>query len=160
MASGTLSMPSRSPLNELNDLLTAYIAVHDDVFSRSFRRIIPIPRIFQPIDWCGHRQALAEISDGIEKNAAKIGALVADESASSIHDAGTACITYCEALNDAVTKLHAICSRMETKANGSSSYSAQQYRDDLADYRAAESLYCELGDVMNMAFSVLRPYFT
>lgn len=152
-------MRTRSPLNELNDLLSAYIAVHDDVFSRSFRRIIPIPGIFQPIDWHG-QEVLAAIADGIEANTAEIASLVAKESdVSPVHDAVTACACYSEALHDAVRRLHAICSRMEGKANGSCAYSMPEYREDLAKYRAAEQQYYELGDVMNMAFSVLRPYF-
>lgn len=156
-----------SSLYELNDVLSAFIAVHNDVFSKSLRRIIPIPGIFRPVDFNGHCQVLAEISKRIETIAARFGELrISDvgelrdgDSASSIHNALMMSMTYCEALNDAVKKLRLISSNLEKKASGSATYSKKRYCDDLKAYRAAETIYYELGDAMNTSFSILRAYF-
>jgi hypothetical protein len=153
-------MGIHSLLVEINDLLSAYVAIHDDVFSASWRRIVPIPGIFKAIDWKAHQSELHAIADSIEVKCSEVSALISNEpNSSSVHNAGTACVRYCNALHDAVTKLHGICTRMLAKANGTTPYTAKQYNADFAEYQAAVDDYYSLGDAMNMASSVLRRYF-
>lgn len=40
--------------HDVNDLLTRYIAIHDDIFRASWRRFIPIPGLFQKINYQQH----------------------------------------------------------------------------------------------------------
>jgi hypothetical protein len=40
--------------HDVNEVLTRYIAIHDDIFPASWGRIIPIPGLFQAIDFRRH----------------------------------------------------------------------------------------------------------
>ena len=46
-----------------NDLLSQYVAIHDDVFKTSIRHIIPIPGIFKAIDFGEHLKKIENRSE-------------------------------------------------------------------------------------------------
>ena len=61
-----------------NDLLSQYVAIHDDVFKTSIRHIIPIPGIFKAIDFGEHLKKIENIIPELENCDKKIKSFVGD----------------------------------------------------------------------------------
>ena len=56
----------------INDLLSQYVAIHDDVFKTSIRHAIPIPGIFKVIDFNAHLEKIENINSRLENYDNKI----------------------------------------------------------------------------------------
>ncbi len=143
----------RFHLLRLNELLSAYIGIQDDVFSRSIRRLIPIPGIFKRIDFAAHKANLKLIAEEVADTAQFFHKLRIDRP--DVRQAIVTVQTYIKALHTAVTQLQTICCRLNAKADGGS-YPAGDYNLDMAAYSKSVKEYYSFGDEMNAAFSILK----
>lgn len=146
----------RLRFRQLNELLSAYIEIHTDIFAGSIRCIMPIPGIFKRIDFAAHEANLKMIGNEIEGLAESFRSLPSEHPGTS--QAVAAVHAYTHALKDAVAQLRAICVRVKAKADGLP-YPMQEYRRDVRAYKRSVQEYYSLGEQMNAAFSILRVQF-
>jgi len=114
---------------EIHDILQEYIKIHNDIFKYSLRRIIPFSGIFEATDYGKHYEnlnSLKERLNGIIRTLDKeseFGALIKQ---------------YAEALLDTILCLRIMCEKLYEKSQGNlKAYTWQQYRKDLAVYKAS-----------------------
>ena len=126
---------------EVHELLTRYIQIHNDVFKSSIRRIIPIPGIFQSIDYGKHYANLTALTNELE--AIISGITVNDEFADALRK-------YAQALFQTISSLREICRKLYEKSQGDmNSYPKSQYEADLAEYHSYERTYRAFGKRLN-----------
>ena len=127
----------------VNGILSRYVAIHDEIFSFSWRKIIPIPGLFKAIEYPRHRDELgllaAQLADVLDSPADECLPLVFGH--------------YVDALLRTVIALRDLCSRLADKAEGDS-YPMAQYNSDVASYKALVNEYLQLGAVLNQHLGV------
>jgi hypothetical protein len=131
----------------LGGLLHRYIAVHDHIFKFSLRRSIPIPGIFQPIDFQQQFESLRFIEMDLQRILEDIG-----ESPLARAGAGIRFLAYGAALSAAIAQLREICGSLFQKADGRVPYSTSEYQQDLAEYQQRVARYQQLGVDINVLF--------
>jgi len=103
-------MNSKQQLMEMslnvNNLLLQYVAIHNDVFKTSIRRIIPLPFIFNTIDFEGHHGKAENILSQLEEANASIGKILCEYDAVERE--------YLELLSQYVTALIETVKRLKT----------------------------------------------
>jgi hypothetical protein len=141
---------------EVHQILSDYIPVHDDLFKASWRRAIPIPGIFQAIDFGAHRERLSQLHTDIESLIASITQRQAAESASSPSAEFLGALEqYASALADTIGRLRDICGRLHDKSKDASSYSGSEYKRDLDAYNTSVARYRALGGRLNSLYARL-----
>jgi hypothetical protein len=134
----------------INDLLTGYVAIHDNIFKFSIRRILPLPFVFQAINYGRYFVQLSLIKGSLIS--CREQALRMQLSYSEENDQTNflrAAETYLNALIEAATRLSAICAGLAGKAEQTSEYKMARYNNDLDLYRQKVETYRDLGNVMN-----------
>jgi hypothetical protein len=132
-------------------ILKEYVAVHDDIFAggvvKTLRRIIPIPGIFQAINFKAHAVTLALLAYSIDSIRTRV-----TTQGGNTHLANTLS-EYCVALGTAVAQLRDIATRLASRKRDPNAYSQPSYRSDLARYENAVGRYREVGEQLNRSFA-------
>lgn len=126
----------------VNSLLTAYVAIHNDVFRGNVWTFIP--RVFAKIDFCQHRESLTQIS--AELRTCEIALAEVSQSYT-----GTVLARYIPALTATVYRLQRIVDSLCRKSQGVYDYSWGQYNRDCNEYRELQQDYTEIGALLNEA---------
>jgi hypothetical protein len=142
---------------EIDRLLTRYIKIHDVVFKFSWRKIIPLPFIFKPIDFSGLNNQLKEISSEFEKCTQKITCLL-DVTKEHESNFGNFLLTYCKALIQTVSLLEEITFLLALKGEGSNKYDWKKHHKKCDEYNKAVSNYMSIGDQLNDLYHKLDWY--
>jgi len=131
----------------VNSLLTAYIAVHDDIFRASLRKVIPVPGIFKATDYCKHRLTLAEISSQLRicESQADTGSSGTDRDPKF----ASTLAHYIRSLDAAVTQLQRITDSLCRKAKGEHGHSIGAYNQDCDQYNQLVEQYKNVGETLN-----------
>jgi hypothetical protein len=131
-------------------ILNDYIAIHDDIFGggflRNLRRMIPIPGIFQPIDFDRHDRDVGALAQELEAVKDRIGV---DDPPAQLADL---LARYCHALMNALRQLERISRKLGARKDDRSSYKDREYNADLTDYEEAIVAYRSMGEHVNRAF--------
>jgi len=153
---GTQPMTSSNTLMTLNILLSEYVDIHTEVFTFSFRRIIPIPGIFKKQDWSAHATQLKRIAGEIDEMATMIASRPNLPAGTSGLANGLLLFdTYCGALCDSVMRLFHICSALREKADGTRDYSISEYNQDVTSYEHSVETYQAHGSSLNDVIPIL-----
>ena len=154
-------LPERDRAIELaitvNDILTSYIEVHNDVFKVSGRRIVPIPGYFEAINFKQHVETL-------ENLCAKLGQIDQDITRwigngvknPEARDFLIALRSYSKALSDAIKKFESISRQLYKKSQDPDSYVWKSYSKDLEKYEKAIERYRLLGQSLNESYKRLN----
>lgn len=132
-------------LQHIGELLHRYIIVHDDIFKFSIRRILPIPGLFQAIDFPSHVATLDEIGDELSDTISDVAT-----SAYADHMIPMLLVGYGNALLTTVNHLRSICDRLGRKAERED-YPNEDYNRDVAEYQALVREYQRHGAKLNAA---------
>lgn len=132
---------------EIGELLGRYIQVHNLVFKRSLRHIIPIPGFFRPILFQQHFESLRFLEREMERVRYSIAqsSLVSTEFAESL-------LAYSSALQETMVQLRQMCGNLFQKADGSLDYAKEEYKRDFRDYHESVVRYQHLGSRINAYF--------
>ena len=126
---------------EVHEVLTRYIKIHNDIFKSSIRRIIPIPGIFQSIDYRKHHDNLSELTKELETIIS--GTPGNDEFPCALREST-------QALFQTISTLREICGKLYEKSQGeSNAYPKSQYDSDLTEYHSCERKHQILGERLN-----------
>ncbi len=134
----------------INDLLSRYIAVNDNIFKSPLRKIIPIPGIFQKIDNSANYHLLLNIEVEMVKNIDDLNELV------NIYNIDTdeykflsTLLSYSSSLLNAITSLKIISEKMNDKIDGNQKYAYTTYDKDVKEYDNYVSQYLSYGGDVN-----------
>ncbi|MBN1333168.1 MAG: hypothetical protein JW971_05345 [Synergistales bacterium] len=138
---------------KVNDLIREYVSIEEDIFKPSMGKILPIPGIFRPINYAGHRERLKEILLELETVKKDIRSLKpANDS-----DEGEFLITlraYINAFSAALSELMAICGKLQLRSEGQH-YQKKEYKADAIGLRKLEMAYFDIGKKLNTLFAEL-----
>lgn len=130
---------------DVGDILKSYIAIHNDFFKVSLRRILPLPVFFRSINFEDYFRRLFYLNETL----AGIVRQFPDQSDES-PELLSVIKSYCAALTAAIAELREICGSMMEKAAHRKTYSWAAYQSDLKKYNAAVSRYRMIGSELNM----------
>lgn len=143
--------------NSVNDILCRYVAVHNDVFDSSLRRMIPIPGLFQAVQYCTHRDTLAGlqselvvVAEQAQTTSALVKTRVPEQRFLVELD------KYVAALMDTVSRLGDICGQLCAKSEAAADYQWHDYNRDVEDYNASIARYKALGGRLNHLYEALK----
>ena len=141
----------------VNDLLSQYVAIHDDVFKTSIRHIIPIPGIFKAIDFGAHLQKAENIIPELKNCDNKINAL-ADNFEGQEREYLYLLSRYANALIETVSRLKIVLGALYAKSQSfvNSNYDWSNYKNDLADYEKSVQGYLAIGGCLNELFPKIK----
>ena len=130
---------------DIGTVLKSYIAIHNDFFRVSLRRILPLPVLFQGIDFDDYFRRLFYLDETL----AGIVRQFPDQSEEA-PELLVVIKRYCEALRAAMSALREICRALMEKAEHQKAYAWTAYQRDLRHYNAAVSRYREVGSKLNV----------
>ena len=154
-------MNSKEKIVELswnvNNLLSQYIAIHDDVFETSIRNIIPIPGIFKVIDFGAYIQKTENIIPELENCDSKIKSL-ADNFSGEEREYLDLLSKYVGALIETVSRLKVVLDALYAKSQSfiNSNYDWSNYKIDLAKYEQSVQNYLIVGGRLNELFQKIK----
>ncbi len=128
----------------VNLILTEYIAIHDDVFKFRWRRLLPLGRWFEAMDFHDHLVVLKSLEEQLQRVNIAISDSVDEQCAFS-----RILITYAAALEDTICELRRICAGLDAKSSGSDTYTWREYQNDNKNYKAKVRAYIALGEKLN-----------
>ena len=108
--------------------------------------MIPIPGIFQPIDFDRHDRDVGALAQELEAVKDRIGV---DDPPAQLADL---LARYCHALMNALRQLERISRKLGARKDDRSSYKDREYNADLTDYEEAIVAYRSMGEHVNRAF--------
>ncbi|HEX7048230.1 MAG TPA: hypothetical protein VF275_11730 [Gammaproteobacteria bacterium] len=121
--------------------LRRYVLVHDAVFSFSWRKLLPIPGIFLPVDYAEHAAELSGVAATLSRVRKDIAGNLSIPAFFS---------EYVTALLLTIETLHHICECLDKEAKGAAGiYKFGSYRRDVDHYRELAKNYQLLGDRVN-----------
>jgi len=124
-----------------NAILGEYVAIHDTIFKFSWRKTLPIPGLFKPIDFGAHCKNLGRLASKL----APISSALNTESG-SLELANQ----YTAALLESIQALQEMCRRLHEKTQGNlRTYPMTEYNADLKTYEGLMNKCQELGVALN-----------
>ena len=130
-----------SEIYKVHEILNRYIAVHDKIFKFSLRKVVPIPGLFKSIDYGQHFGELGSLVSALERVV---------NSTSNRADVPGVFQRYASALIKAMQSLRDMCKQLHDKSQGDlQSYTAHQYKSDVAIYDKLVEEYRSLGSTLN-----------
>ncbi len=140
----------------VNEILSQYIIIHDNIFEFSLRKWIPIPVIFKAIDFCSHETELVGLCAKLSELQHKVDTMKALSNVSQSEQAFLVGLNeYTIALSDTIVQLHLIAKRCCQKSERILKYSFREYWNDVHDYKISVKRYTLLGNRLNLLFRVL-----
>lgn len=143
----TTASTSGELANRVNNLLSSYVVIHDDILKPSVRKVVPAPGVFKEIDYCTHEDRLASIA----KELAECGSYsVAATPENPAQEAFLEVLSeYITVLKATVDKLQLICHQLCRKSLGDRSYTMEIYSRDMAEYNTLVQAYISKGNELN-----------
>lgn len=129
-------------------LLRRYIEIHDAVYKFSWRKIVPLPFIYKPIDFSSLNSQLKEILLELQEDVQAISHLLEVTQGQESHF-GNVLLEYGEALIQAISFLEEITYLLTLKSNGSRDYSYTEHNEKCELYANAVSRYVSIGNELN-----------
>ncbi|MBL3539924.1 hypothetical protein [Aminivibrio sp.] len=133
--------------HRVNGLVKAYMAVQDDLFRPSLRKILRIPGIYKPVDYEKNGEILQGLLDELVGVKSAIRHDVPDSSPEEIRFLG-ALRGYVSLMTSAVEKLRLICDRLGERSRGAA-YGKEDYRSDMTELRVIQKKHLEAGLKLN-----------
>lgn len=126
---------------QTHEILEKYIVIHDKIFKFSWRKAIPIPGLFKPINYGQHADDLDFLASALEEIISKV------EKKADVPDMF---VQYITALFNTIKFLSHMCNRLYYKSQGDlQSYTLDQYNSDMAIYERLVDNYRSLGTELN-----------
>jgi len=133
---------------EINTLLSKYIEIHDALFKFSWRKIIPLPFIFRPIDFDHLHGCAGQILSQLETCNQQVNSLAEELTQKENRFAGFLS-EYCMTLIETVSLLEGILHQLQLKSEHSKGYSLAEHNKQCALYEKAVDKYMTMGDQLN-----------
>jgi len=141
----------------VNDLLSQYVAIHDDVFKTSIRHAIPIPGIFKPIDFGAHLKKIENVIPQLVNCDNRIKSF-AENLGGQEREYIDLLSKYTDALIETVNRLKVVVGALYDKSQSfvNSNYDWKNYKSDLAKYEQSVQDYMAIGGRLNELFEKVK----
>ena len=141
----------------INDLLSQYVAIHDDIFKTSIRHAIPIPGIFKAIDFGAHLKKIEKIIPELENCDNRIKSVTENVSGQE-REYLDLLSKYTNALIETASLLKVVVSALYDKSQSfvNSNYDWKNYKSDLAKYEQSVQNYMVIGGRLNELFEKVK----
>lgn len=141
----------------VNDLLSQYVAIHDDIFKTSIRHAIPIPGIFKAIDFGTHLKKIENIISEFENCDDKIKYFTENVTGQE-REYIDLLSKYTGALIETISRLKIVVSALYDKSQSfvNSNYDWKNYKSDLAKYEQSVQDYMAIGGHLNELFEKVK----
>jgi len=141
----------------VNDLLSQYVAIHDDIFKTSIRHAIPIPGIFKAIDFGAHLEKVENITPELKNCDSKIKS-IAENVSDQEKEYLDILSQYIGALIETVSRLKVVVGALYAKSQSfaNSNYDWKNYKSDLAKYEQSVKDYMAIGGNLNELFDKIK----
>ena len=132
---------------QVSVLLKEYIAVQEDLFKPTLRKIVRLPFFYAPVDYRANSlkleaifQELGAVKSDIRKGNPE-GTLPEGKFLALLRG-------YVSLMSTAAEKLREICGRLEQRSDGAP-YSRQEYKTDMAELRQIQKKHLDAGVALN-----------
>ena len=134
--------------------LDEYVAVHDEFFRFSFRRVLPLPAMFAGIDFEACAAGLEAVSQELADVQEQLASFRTTNPPEHVVEPFLSRLEqYLPALSRSTQLLRAMALRLAEKAQRTRAYSWSEYRRDLRQYRASVDHYVRMGADDNRALA-------
>jgi hypothetical protein len=127
-----------------DDHLRNYVAIHNELFEMSIKRLVPIPGFFQSIDFNRLLNDISQVATSVEEMLTELRFLL-NRIGGAERDYVAALMVYIEALQETVKLLLNIIDRLKLKNDGER-YGWSTYRRDLREYQRSVANYVTFGN--------------
>lgn len=131
-----------------NAVLKHYMAIQNELFKPSLRKMIRLPGIYKPIDYSGNCQKLEEIISELEC----IKTSIRDISPDNKTEDGNFLIlqrAYITGMLKAVVCVKEIAEKLYQRSTGHKDYTQKDYKEDIEVFKKAELEFLEIGLKLN-----------
>lgn len=140
----------------VNDALSRYIETHNDIFKVSTKRLVPIPGVFEAIDFKAHVETLTDVVDTLTRAGVTIASALEGSTDPKVRLFLGHLQEYGAALLEAVRQFRQISDKLYRKSQDPATYKWSTYQKDLDTYEDAIKHYTELGAELNAAYERIR----
>lgn len=154
-----MSTGSSTLATSINEVLSRYIRIHDQITKSAIRRLLPIPGLFKAIPYCTYEDNLAALLGDLAAIRDRISDHLFSQKGVAPADEVEFIETldeYAAALNDTIYRLHDIASELCRKSRGEGDYSLRRYQADMESYRASVDRYRRIGQRLNILHQRVR----
>lgn len=136
----------------VNEILSRYIVIHDQIVKFPVRRLLPIPGLFKAIPYCTHEQDLAALLGEVAAVDDRISEhhIGLPEAAQTEREFIEVLAQYATALSDTISQLHNISAELCLKSRGEGHYPYRRYRANLDSYEESVEHYLRIGQRLNV----------
>ncbi len=129
---------------EVNSLLQEYVRIHNNLYRSSLRRILPIPRLFESIDFKSKRDALVRLDARLEDARRLVEGDWGD------NQSLRCCLfDFLSAFEETQRTLRQMCERLYAKSQNQDRYRWSEYRSDSRRYDLLRLRQREIGIRLN-----------
>lgn len=140
----------------VNDALSGYIETHNEVFKMSAKRLVPIPGVFEAIDFKAHVEKLVGIEDTLSRAGATTAWVLDGSKDATIRKVLGNLQKYAAGLLEAIRQFRHISEKLYRKSQDPGTYTWSTYQKDLDAYENAVKHYTEIGVELNAAYREIR----
>ena len=140
----------------VNDALSGYIETHNEVFKMSAKRLVPIPGVFEAIDFKAHVEKLVGIEDTLSRAGATTAWVLDGSKDATIRKVLGNLQKYAAGLLEAIRQFRHISEKLYRKSQDPGTYTWGTYQKDLDAYENAVKHYTEIGVELNAAYREIR----
>jgi hypothetical protein len=134
--------------------LQAYIAIHNDIFRSNLRRILPVPWLFQSVNFENHTINLKGLEEDLQAIRNRVYIPETGVLTDGLEEA-IELINYIDLLEVTIKKLREMCAALHLKSEGLQ-YPWAEYRRDLKHYHTLVSHYRLSGEQLNSSMIVSK----
>ena len=137
----------------VNEMLALYMAVQENLFKPSLRKIVRIPGIYRPINYGENLRTLEELL----RDLAEIKAAIRRREPEAADAEGKflgVLRGYVSLMTAAAEKLLFICGRLKRRSEGDA-YGKEEYRSDMASLREVQKKHLKAGVALNKLMKTL-----
>lgn len=149
-------MNTKNELNEIalrvNNLLSEYIVIHDEIYKFSWRKIIPLPFVFKAIDFHNLHEKADRILNNLEQCNDDISKIL-DEVSNNESRFAHFLSEYCLALTNTVSLLKEMLHQLDLKSENSGDYSLSKHNKLSKEYDEAVQKYHGMGNRLNELYT-------
>jgi hypothetical protein len=127
----------------VSGMVKEYMAVQDDLFKPSIRKVLRIPGIYRPADYGKNKKILEDLLAGLSEVKSAIRRDASDSSPAEAKFLGNL-RGYVSLMTAATEKLAHICGRLGERSGGGD-YGKDEYVQDMSELRAVQKEHLEAG---------------
>ncbi|MDI9370943.1 MAG: hypothetical protein GX181_10080 [Synergistaceae bacterium] len=133
----------------VTSMLGRYMQVQENLFKLSFRKVLPIPGLYRPVDYGENQRILKELQAELLETKSDIRRQTPRDRPVSLEDRFLGVLRrYISQMAEAVEKLADICRSLERRSDGGL-YGRREYKIDIADLRELQRKHLDTGVILN-----------